>query len=89
MAIHDFTDDQLQQLQQSPTVGFNLEQFTEQSKRDTERLIRAAWGVGATHGWFRKSTRAAQVAKVQEWVEAALSDAAERRALTAIARRCY
>lgn len=49
-------------------------------QRDIERLVRAAWGVGVTHSWFRGLNRKAQETKVQEWVEEAREAAQERRA---------
>lgn len=66
--------------QQPASAGFNLASFAEHAQRRTDRLVRAAYGVGGTHAWFRALPRAAQVAKVSEWVEEALMAAAARRA---------
>lgn len=66
----------------------NLSAFIRSQQRDAERLAMAAWGVGATHPWFRALPRSEQVAKVQEWVSQAVDNAAERRA-TAWQRNGY
>jgi hypothetical protein len=59
---------------------FDIQEFTHREQRRVERLTRAAYGVGATHAWFRAAPRAVQVEKVREWVEEALNHAAERHA---------
>ncbi len=56
------------------------EQFWKFKPRDLDRLRMAAWGVGATHAWFRAQPRAAQALSVQDWVDQAMERAAERRA---------
>ena len=62
---------------------FRIEQLIAKEQRRMERLVRAAYGVGATHRWFRILPRDAQIAKVQEWVEEALEAAEDRRARSA------
>ena len=57
--------------------------------RRMDRLVKAAYGVGATHAWFRKLDRASQEAKVREWVEEALEAAEERRARSAAGGRIH
>ncbi len=49
-------------------------------QRNVNRLIRAAYGVGATHRWFRKLPREAQESKVREWVNECIEARAERLA---------
>lgn len=63
--------------------GFNLTEFVARAQRRTGRLVRAAYGVGGTHAWFRAAPREHQVEKVREWVEEALQFAAERRCAVA------
>lgn len=53
-------------------AGFNLRDFTAREQRRTQRLVRAAYGVGHTHPWFIALPRAEQESKVREWVENAL-----------------
>ena len=68
-------------MEQCNSLGaFDLGAFVGREQRRMERLTRAAYGVGATHAWFRALPRSEQVQKVQEWVEEALEAAAERRA---------
>lgn len=43
--------------------SFDIQRFIERQQRDTARLAKAAWGVGATHKWFRHMTRDLQVQK--------------------------
>ena len=65
--------------QQSATVGFDVAQFLARQERCAARMVRAAWGVGGTHAWFRAAPRGEQVAKVREWIEDAQQRADERR----------
>lgn len=51
---------------------FDLSTFAAQEQRRIERLVRAAYGVGGTHAWFRALPRNEQEVKVQEWVDEAL-----------------
>ncbi len=59
---------------------FNINRFIQRQQRDTARLSRAAWNVGATHQWFGKLTRDQQADRVLIWVEEALQHANDRRA---------
>jgi hypothetical protein len=38
-------------------------------KRRTQRLVRAAYGVGRTHSWFLDMDQVDQAIKVEEWVK--------------------
>lgn len=74
----------------SKTVGdspqkaaFNLTDFVTREQRRTDRLVRAAYGVGHTKEWFRAAPRSEQEGYVQVWIDEALDAAAERRARTA------
>ncbi|MGM9428020.1 hypothetical protein [Hydrogenophaga sp. MI9] len=58
--------------------GFNLADFAAREQRRTQRLVRAAYGVGHTHPWFVALSRADQEKKVREWVDEALDARAER-----------
>ncbi|MEN9416388.1 MAG: hypothetical protein RI988_8 [Pseudomonadota bacterium] len=69
----------------SSTPWAGVELFAQREARRMDRLVKAAYGVGATHAWFRKLDRASQEAKVREWVEEALEAAEERRARSAAA----
>ena len=66
--------------QSATTAGFDVAQFLAREQRRTARMVRAAWGVGGTHAWFRSAPRVEQVAKVREWLEEAQQRADERRA---------
>jgi hypothetical protein len=57
---------------------FDMNGFSTREQRRTERLARAAYGVGHTHEWFVMLSREKQEATVQEWVEAALKARAIR-----------
>ncbi|MDL2336275.1 MAG: hypothetical protein QFE16_00390 [Pseudomonadota bacterium] len=59
---------------------FNLTDFVAREQRRTDRLVRAAYGVGQTKEWFRAAPRSEQIAKVSEWVDQCLDFAEERRA---------
>ena len=63
----------------SVAARFDFAEFVAREQRRTLRLIRAAYGVGGTHAWFRAAPRALQVETVREWVEVALHNAAMRR----------
>jgi hypothetical protein len=67
----------------SSTPWAGVELFVQREARRMDRLVGAAYGVGATHSWFRKLDRAGQEAKVREWVEEALEAADGRRARSA------
>lgn len=63
---------------QQPGESFALATFAAREQRRAQRLIRAAYGVGHTHPWFVKLSRAQQEWKVREWVEASLNARAAR-----------
>ena len=57
---------------------FNLTDFVTREQRRTERLVRAAFGVGHTKEWFRTAPRSVQEEHVRVWVDEALAFASER-----------
>ena len=57
---------------------FVLTDFAAREHRRTERLVRAAYGVGHTLPCFVAMNRPAQEAKVQQWVNDALDSRAMR-----------
>jgi hypothetical protein len=59
---------------------FNFNSFIQRQQRDTSRLSRAAWNVGATHKWFKALPEDKQAERVLVWVEEALQHANDRRA---------
>ena len=65
--------------QSTATAGFDMAQFLAREERRAARMVRAAWGVGGTHAWFRAAPRVEQVAKVREWLDEAQQRADERR----------
>jgi hypothetical protein len=55
-------------------TGFNLGDFAGREQRRTQRLVRAAYGVGHTPPWFVAMPRHKQEAKVMEWVDNCLEN---------------